>query len=91
MVVGGNSNGTQMKPHCGGPRCQAGEGAVFLGEQELEGLGLVRWGRCRFVFQRENLASGGGGGGGDHHGGACPSWAGGVGLMRWGDRVARQR
>ena len=59
MVVGGNSNGTQMKPHCGGPRCQAGEGAVFLGEQELEGLGLVRWGRCRFVFQRENLASGG--------------------------------
>lgn len=59
MVVGGNSNGTQMKPHCGGPRCQAGEGAVFLGEQVLEGLGLVRWGRCRFVFQRENLASGG--------------------------------
>ena len=59
MVVGGNSNGTQMKPHRGGPRCQAGEGAVFLGEQELEGLGLVRWGRCRFVFQRENLASGG--------------------------------
>lgn len=59
MVSGGNSNGTQMEPHRGGPRCQAGEGVVFLGEQELEGLGLIGWGRCGFVFQRENLASGG--------------------------------
>lgn len=46
-----------MGPHRGGPRCQArARGVLLRGGQELEGLGLVAWGRCRFVFQ-ENLAS----------------------------------
>lgn len=51
-----------------------GWGAALLREQESEGLGLFGWGRCRFVLQKENLASRGGGG--DLPPGLCPSWAG---------------
>lgn len=46
MVSGGNSNEKQMEPHGGGPRCQAGEGAVLLREQ-VRGLGPGRVGQVR--------------------------------------------